>query len=170
MFSLAMTQVTQEDLLRVQEEMQDQREKQENLQRALTTLEVKLTGRLQMLKESEEGALYAVATLQQDNIGLKTLLFEHVSSVEQKFKNDVEEARRQLVVMKGDLAEVKTSQFLPSTQAPEASAHVGRPAEHLTRRKGFDGLATYGGGAQWKDWRFSTVLWLSQESKFFEDL
>ena len=36
--------------------------------------------------------------------------------------------------------------------------------------KGFDGLKEYGGGAQWQDWRFTTVGWLSQERPEFETL
>ena len=28
---------------------------------------------------------------------------------------------------------------------------------HLTQRKGFDGLPTYSGNAQWQEWRFTTV-------------
>ena len=37
-------------------------------------------------------------------------------------------------------------------------------------KKGFDGLKEYGGGAQWQDWRFTTVRWLSQERPEFETL
>ena len=41
--------------------------------------------------------------------------------------------------------------------------------QHLTQRKGIDGLETYGWG-HWSDWRFSTVGWLQQEHKEFEAL
>ena len=41
---------------------------------------------------------------------------------------------------------------------------------HLTHRKGFEGLKEYGGGAQWQDWRFTTVDWLRQERPEFENL
>ena len=37
----------------------------------------------------------------------------------------------------------------PQTSVVTAGA---RQKEHLTQRKGFDGLPTYGGGAQWEDW------------------
>ena len=149
LFSLAMAQISQEDL-----------------QQAINDLEARLVGRPQMLKTSEEGVSHAVGALQEAQFVLKREFFQHVTNVEEKFTGDVEEARRQLVVFKGDLAEVKTLQSsIP--HAPEASAHA---THHLTRRKGFDGLATYGGGVQWKDWRFSTVHWLSQEHKPFEEL
>ena len=103
---------------------------------------------------------------EQAGAALKREFFAHVTAMEDKFKSDVDEGRRQLVAIKRELAEAKAllSSF---PHAPEASAHA---TLHLTRRKGFDGLSTYGGGVQWKDWRFSTVRWLSQEHKPFEEL
>lgn len=44
-------------------------------------------------------------------------------------------------------------------------AQPSHPADKL-----FDAIATYNGGAQWKDWRFSTVRWLQQDNKEFEAL
>ena len=103
---------------------------------------------------------------EQAGVTLKREFFAHVTAMEDKFKSDVDEGRRQLVAIKRELAEAKVLlSSLP--HAPEASAHA---TLHLTRRKGFDGLSTYGGGVQWKDWRFSTVRWLSQEHKPFEEL
>ena len=90
-FSLAMTQVTQEEL-----------------QIGLNNLELKILeycsknfGRLQMLKESEDGARHAVEGLRQDNVELRNVFFDHVTSVEEKFTKDLEEARQQLVAMNG---------------------------------------------------------------------
>ena len=79
---------------------------QEEMQTGLDNLEVKLlqycssfVGRLQMLKESEDGARHAVEALQQDNLELRNVFFDHVTSVEEKFTKDLEEARRQLGVV-----------------------------------------------------------------------
>ena len=127
---------------------------QEYLQTAQDGFRAELLGLFGEGQQSEEGA----------RSELKETFFQHVLMVEEKFKGDVEEAWQQLAAIRVDLAEVKTLQSSFSPQAPEASA------KHLTSRKGFDGLNTYGGGVQWKDWRFSTVRWLTQEYKPFEDL
>ena len=95
----------------------------------------------------------------------KRQFYDHVKSVQVKFTADIAEAQQQLVLMKSDIAEVRTRSSSPHVL--ETSAHAG---QHLTRRKGFDGLAAYGGGATWKGWRFSTVRWLQQECKLFEAL
>ena len=133
-----------------------------------------MRGRINGVQQAEEGTRQmsqmqarAVDSLQEAHEVLKKEFFDHVSVVEEKFKGDVEEARRQLVVVKGDIAEAKTRLSSLSAHGPEPSASA---TLHLTRRKGLDGLATYGGGVQWKDWRFSTVRWLSQEHKPFEEL
>ena len=142
---------------------------QEDLATALDEFRVELLAMIAGIQNSEEGARHAMGALQQESAQLKTEFFEHVSSAEEKFRADVEEARRQLVTMKGDLSEVKTRLSSLPTHVPETSAFASSTT-HLTRRKGFDGLAVYGGGVQWKDWRFSTVRWLQQEDKRFEDL
>ena len=41
---------------------------------------------------------------------------------------------------------------------------------HLTQRKGFDGLPSYRGNAQWQEWRFTAVDWLKQENSEFAGL
>ena len=56
------------------------------------------------------------------------------------------------------------------SSTPSHASEASATKLHLTQRKGFDGLGTYGGGAQWADWRFSTVRWLQQEHKEFEGL
>ena len=125
----------------------------EYLQAALSALRAEVLGRIDMTRDTDAAARQV----------LKDAFFEHVTMVEAKFENDVEDARRQVVAIKGDLAETKT-RLSSVPHVPEASAHA---ALHLTRRKGFDGLTTYGGGVQWKDWRFSTVRWFAQEHKPF---
>ncbi len=55
-----------------------------------------------------------------------------------------------------------------SPQAFAASAAATKL--HLTQRKGFEGIPTHGGGAQWSELRFTTVDWLKQESADFESL
>ena len=124
-----------------------------------------MVGRIQSLKESEDGARFASSDIHRvfeeakaatasGNTELKTVFFNHISRIEEK-----------VAAMTVDIAEVKLKQ-LTSMHAPEASAFA---TQHLTRRKGFDGIPAYGGGVQWKEWRFSTVHWLSQEHKQFED-
>ena len=127
----------------------------EYLQSALSALRAEVLGLIDMTRNTDAAARQV----------LKDAFFEHVTMVEAKFEGYVEDARRQVVAIKGDLAETKT-RLSSVPQALEASAH----ALHLTRRKGFDGLTTYGGGVQWKGWRFSTVRWLAQEHKPFEEL
>ena len=73
----------------------------EDLQQAINALVVRIVGRLQMFKESQDGVRHVVDTLQEGHQVLKKEFFEHVSTVEEKFKGDVGEARRQLVVIKG---------------------------------------------------------------------
>ncbi len=120
-----------------------------------------------VLREDVEGMVEAIrdsdAAARQV---LKDAFFEYVTTVEAKFEDDVGSVRRQVVAIEGELAEIKT-RLSSVPQASEASAHAFM---HLTRRKGFDGLITYSGGVQWKDWRFSTVRWLAQEYKPFEEL
>ena len=94
----------------------------------------------------------------------------HMSLMEKKleedtsnYQEDVKKLQKQLAEHEGEIARVKSS--TPS-HAFEASA----TKLHLTQRKGFYGLGTYGGGAQWADLRFSTVRWLQQEHKEFEGL
>ena len=118
MFSLAMTQVTQEDLTS-----------------ALEGLKVQLLGRINVAQQSEQGARHAVDSLQAALEVLKKEFFDHVSIVEDKFKGDVEEARRQLVAVKGDIAEAKTRLSSLTAHVPETSV---LPL-HLTRRKGSTG-------------------------------
>ena len=146
---------------------------QEDMRSALEELRAQLLGRIDGVQQDEEGTRQlsmmqarAVDSLEQAHEVLKKEFFDHVSIMEDKFKGDVEETRRQLVAVKGDIAEAKTRLSSLTAHVPETSV---LPL-HLTRRKGFDGIATYGGGVQWKDWRFSTVRWLSQEHKPFEEL
>jgi hypothetical protein len=123
---------------------------------ALSALRTEVLGLIETTRDSDAAARQV----------LKDAFFEYVTTVEAKFEDDVEGVRRQVVAIKGELAETKT-RLSSVPQALEASAHAFM---HLTRRKGFDGLITYGGGVQWKDWRFSTVRWLAQEYKPFEEL
>ena len=112
---------------------------QEEMRTGLDNLEVKLmqyfsglVGRIQTSKESEDVARHDVEALHQGNLEFRNVFFDQVSSIEDKFTKDLEEARRQLSAMTGDLAEVKSKQ-LTSTHVPETSASA---TQHLTRRKG----------------------------------
>ena len=73
---------------------------EEYLQAALSALRAEVLGLIDMTRDTDAAARQV----------LKDAFFEHVTMVEDKFKGDVEEARRQLVASKGDLAEVKTLQ------------------------------------------------------------
>ena len=143
---------------------------QEDMRSALEELRAQQLGRIDGVQQAENDTRLMLArsvdSLTEAHEVLKKEFFDHVSIMEHKSKGDVEEARRQLVAVKGDFAEAKT-------RLSSLTAHVSETSVlplHLTRRKGFDGIATYGGGVQWKDWRFSTVRWLSQEHKPFEEL
>ena len=124
-------------------------------------------------------------------------LYEHFQTVEAKLAADLEERskefQRQVTELRtsGAGLEERSQKFqrkftelrasvnamsaaAPSTppqQGLESSAQpVGANNMHLTHRKGFEGLKEYGGGAQWQDWRFTTVDWLRQERPEFENL
>ena len=79
MFSLAMAQVTEE-----------------YLQAALDGLRVDILGLINGIQQSDERARHVLGTLQQASQVLKKEFFENVTMVEDRFKGNVEESRRQL--------------------------------------------------------------------------
>ena len=101
--------------------------------------------------------------------------YQYIQDMEKKFEDDQEAVKQQLVELKISvnvaMAAASAATSSPPRQAFEASVNAGSAHKmHLTQRKGFDGLPQYGGGAQWQDWRFTTVDWLRQERPDFEIL
>ena len=103
-------------------------------------------------------------------------LYGYIQTVETKLEDDQAEItrqfQRQMKELKDSVNETIAAAISTSPQqASEASAQPGGANKmHLTHRKGFEGLKEYGGGAQWQDWRFTTVDWLRQERPEFENL
>ena len=95
----------------------------------------------------------------------------HLNAFQEKVEEDHGAVQWELGLLRDVARESATASAVTgfSPQAFAASAAAGQKL-HLTQRKGFEGLATYGGGAQWQDWRFTTVDWIRQENADFEGL
>ena len=98
------------------------------------------------------------AELQQVRDALETLpdmeeFYAHIGAVQEKFEEDHGAVHLELALLRVAARESATASAVTvfSPQAFAASAAAGQKL-HLTQRKGFEGLATYGGGAQWQDW------------------
>ena len=74
---------------------------QEDLQQALSDLETRLVGRLQLFKESQDEGSHVVATMRDRHEELKENFYEHLSSMEEKLNKDAEEAQRQVCRYEG---------------------------------------------------------------------
>ena len=128
---------------------------------------VRLRTQVETVTAAEQGAR---AQLDEDLKGEVRAFHAHLRAMEQKVEEDHGAVLFEVAQMREAARESSTAAAAPgfSPQAFVASAAAAKL--HLTQRKGFDGIPTYGGGAQWSEWRFTTVDWLKQESSDFESL
>ena len=89
--------------------------------------------------------------------------------MEQKFEEEQGALLFEVAQLKEAAREAATA-AAASGSRPQAFVASASATLHLTQRKGFEGIPTYGGGAQWAEWRFATVDRLKQESSDFESL
>lgn len=95
-------------------------------------------------------------------------VYAHITTLQEKVEEDLGAFQVELALLSENTATAAAvTGFSPQTFVVPAA--VGQQ-QHLTQRKGLEGLPTYGGGAQWEDWRLITVGWLRQENPEFEAL
>ncbi len=144
-----------------------------DLRRSLETSLGQLRSQVEgfMISEREERAVWARDLRLEVDENFRRLpsqgeLYQHVQTVEAKLEEDLEEKtkefQKKFTELKGVVNAMSVgAPFASPQQGLESSAQPGGAnIMHLTHRKGFEGLKEYGGGAQWQDWRFTTVDWL----------
>ena len=92
----------------------------------------------------------------------------HIRAMGEKMEEDHNAVQFQMVQLRETAtAAAAVTGLTPQTFAVPVAA---KEQMHLTQRKGFEGLPTYSGNAQWQEWRFTAVDWLKQENSDFESL
>jgi hypothetical protein len=127
----------------------------------------RLRTQVETVTMAEQGAR---AQLDED---LKTevrAFHEHLRIMEQKFEEEQGALLFEVAQLKEAARESATAAAASGLSPQAFVASASATKLHLTQRKGFEGIPTYGGGAQWSEWRFTTVDWLKQESADFESL
>ena len=130
-----------------------------------------LRAQVEAVSAFEQGAR---AQLEEEVRACKT----HIRAMGEKMEEDNGAVQFQMAEMKEKVTADRvlvleaTAAIAAASPTPQTSAvTVGAKEQlHLTQRKGFEGLHSYGGNSQWQEWRFTTVDWLKQENSEFASL
>ena len=147
--TLAMAAVTPEDLTALRTQIAQLQESQAELRDEVDVLKSSEAGLHAALEDLQNAAATEPAGERLKNVEEQLALvptseefLQHLDLMDTKLKEDLDKVKAQQDDLEGKLAAVKST----ALTLREPQAFVASASQHLTQRRGFDGLSDYGGG------------------------